>query len=86
MKVTLSVTFDDQRDRDILRRLRSEMNRSAVVRQALRDYYGGPTLDDIYRAITDLGRAGAVVTTNAVAADFGAEPPDVADALDNLGI
>jgi hypothetical protein len=91
MKITLSVTFDDWHDRDLLRRLAAEPNRSAAIREALRNRYAGVTLADVYRAIQELSRiyAGLKRTGLVEAACFDEvatdEPPDLADALDSLG-
>jgi hypothetical protein len=58
MKVVVPVSLDDERDRDILRRLRAEPRntRSAVVRRALEEHYGRvATLDDLADALDKLG-------------------------------
>lgn len=92
MKVTVSVTFNDEneRDRELLRRLRAEpkSRRSATVRQALEEHYLlTATLRDLIRRLEKLlemtGRRQAAAQRPAgPAAD---EPADLAAALDQLG-
>lgn len=90
MKVTVSFTLDDVEDRDILRWLEAQENRSAAVRRALRAYLGRGevTLADVYQAVRDLERrlrAGAVVCASPVnPPEELEEPPDLAAALDAL--
>lgn len=73
-------TLDDQRDAAILARLDTEENTSAVIREALRRYYGQTlTLDDIMSAIQSL-------TLGAPLAAPVTEDADLAAALDNLGL
>lgn len=93
MKVTMSVTFNDEneRDRELLHRLRAEPNRSAAVRVALSEHYGRKvTLDDVYRqleALRDMADRGLLQLSHGQAAiDGEPEPPDLADALDKLGL
>jgi len=89
MKVSLSITFDSNRDREILRRLAAELagQRSAAIRQALREHYGQVmTMADLYREIiVAIQRAGAGMVARTDSAPATDEPPDLADALDNLG-
>lgn len=90
-KVFVTVAFDRQADRDILRWLEAQENRSAAIREALRAYLGrgGVTLADLYQAIKDLERLirfGVVVAAApASSPDEPEEPPDLAAALDALG-
>lgn len=90
MKVTLSFTLDDTEDRDLLRWLEGQENRSAAIREALRAYLGrgGVTLADVYQAVKDLERrlwSGSVVAAGrADAPGDPEEPPDLAAALDAL--
>ena len=73
-------TLDDQRDADILARLDAEENLSAVIREALRRYYGQTlTLDDIMHAIQGL-------TLSTASTPSTAEEPDLSAALQNLGL
>ena len=93
-KVTTSFTLDDLNDRDLLlwlARLPSR-KKSEAIRKALRAHLhdSGITLCDIYQAVIEIDRrlaAGRVLVTNgdATGATFD-EPPDVATALDSLGL
>jgi len=87
-KQTVAFTLDTEKDRDLLHWLSSlpKGDKSRAVRDALRAHLGrgGITLGDIYEAIIDLKRHGLVVQGEPTpTAD---EPPDVAAALDNLGL
>lgn len=88
MKVNVTLTLDSDRDRDIMRWLESQANRSAAVREAIRGHMNGTsaaTLDDVLREIRDLRRAGLVASgANQMAP--GDEPADVAATLDDLGL
>ena len=87
---TITFVLDTERHRDILRWLEGEDNKSASIREAIRANlgHGDITLAHVYEAIQDLKRCGwvsgpeAQVHTTAASA----EPPDVAAALDNLGL
>ncbi len=89
-KLTVSFTLDSEQDRDLVRWLDSlpKRGRSEAIRDALRAHLGhsGITLNDVYEAIMDLKRSDFAADTsgNTVAAND--EPPDVAAALDNLGL
>ena len=87
---TITFVLDTVRDRDILHWLEGQENKSAAIRQAIRAHLGrtGITLAEVYEAIQDLKRGGWVrgagaQTPTATASD---EPPDVAAALDSLGL
>ena len=89
-KQTVTFVVDTERDRDILRWLSSQGNKSAAIREAIRARLGqeGITLTDVYEAIQDLKRgnwtsASDAQPDNLVDSD---EPPDVAAALDSLGL
>jgi len=91
MKVTVSFSLDAEADRDILRWLNSQpkKERSKAIREALRAHIGrgGVTLGDVYEAIQDLRRYGLAVAAQGRQADVHTdEPPDVAAALDRLGL
>jgi len=87
---TITFVLDTERDRDILRWLQGQENKSAAIREAIRAHLddGVVTLADVYEAVLDLRRstrmampedqAGGVVGSD--------EPPDVAEALDSLGL
>jgi len=89
-KVTITISLDADEDRDLLRWLGRQENRSAAIREALRARVsGGVTLGDVYqavKAVERLIRSGVVVA--GAPADNGEiweEPPDIAAALDALG-
>jgi hypothetical protein len=90
-KVTITISLDADEDRDLLRWLGRQENRSAAVREALRARAsGGITLGDVYQAVKAVERLirSGVVVTGAPAEDNGEiweEPPDIAAALDALG-
>ena len=89
MKVTIAFTLNTEADRDILRWLERQENRSAAIREAIRRHIsGGVTLGDVYQAVKDLERklrTGVVVTGNAPdEGDDWEEPLDAAAALDAL--
>jgi hypothetical protein len=89
-KVIVTLSLDRQTDRDILRWLDAQANRSAAIRGALREHLarGGVTLADVYQAVKDLERkvqAGAVIVGGPGLADQVKEPPEAAAALDALG-
>lgn len=87
-----AVTFvvDTERDRDILRWLGNQGNKSAAIRKAIRAHLGrsGITLADVYEAIQDLKRGGWTPASGAQLPNLvvNEEPPDVAAALDSLGL
>ena len=88
-KRTVTFVLDDRRDRDILRWLDQQDNKSAAIREAIRGQIGrsGVTLGDVYEAIQDLRRQGLAVAGQGRQADVQAdEPPDLAAALDRLGL
>jgi len=59
-KVTISLTLDDERDKRILRWIKSQpqKGKSEAIRKAIRAYLdqSGVTLQDIYNEIQDLKR------------------------------
>jgi hypothetical protein len=63
-KVTISLTLDDERDKKILRWLKSQSGRgkSEAMRRAINSYLGQDeiTLRDIYDEIQELKRGGLV--------------------------
>ena len=89
-KQTVTFVVDAERDRDILRWLGSQDNKSAAIREAIRDRLGqgGITLAVVYQAIQDLKGGDWTPASDArphILADSD-EPPDVAAALDSLGL
>ena len=87
---TITFVLDTERDRDILRWLEGQANKSAAIREAIRANLGRGdiTLAHIYEAIQDLKRCGWMSGLQAPShiTVASAEPPDVAAALDNLGL
>jgi hypothetical protein len=87
---TITFVLDTVRDRDIANWLEGQQNKSAAIREAIRAHLGRSaiTLTDVYEAIQDLKRCGWVPRAGAQAPAEAAndEPPDVAAALDSLGL
>jgi hypothetical protein len=87
---TITFVLDTERDRDILRWLEKQSNKSAAIREAIRSNlaHGDITLAHVYEAIQDLKRSAwaSVPQTQVPTAEASAEPPDIAAALDNLGL
>jgi hypothetical protein len=91
-KRVTTFTLDSETDRDIVRWLERQDNKSAAIRKAIREHIGGAgvTLGDIYQAVKDLERkvaAGVAVIDSASLRsidDNVEEPPDAAAALDAL--
>jgi hypothetical protein len=85
-----AITFvlDTVRDRDILHWLEGQENKSAAIREAIRAHLGrsGITLADLYEAIQALKRGDCLPSTQARVGAASDEPPDVAAALDCLGL
>jgi hypothetical protein len=86
-KVVIPVSMDTEADRDLLRWLERQENRSAAIRDALREYIGrgSVTLGDVYQAVKELERklqAGAAIAGSG--GDEWEEPPEAAAALDAL--
>ena len=88
MMIRRSFTLDSQRDAALLAWLDVQANSSETVRAALRAYYDESlvTLADVYRAVQAveqrLANGVAVVAPTTVPV----EDPDLADALDHLGL
>ena len=89
-KQTVTFVVDTERDRDILHWLGRQGNKSAAIREAIRAHLGRGdiTLAEVYEAIQDLKQGN---WTPASPAQPGKvedhdEPPDVAAALDSLGL
>ena len=90
MLVRRTFSLDTQRDAALLAWLDAQANQSETVRTALRAYYDESqvTLADVYRAVQAVEqRLADGVTLGALAPQSQpAEDPDLADALDNLGL
>jgi len=88
-KITKTISFDTDDDRDILRWLDQQENRSAAVREAIRAHItrGGVTVSDVYQAVKDLERkmrSGSVAIQANRDEDWH-EDPDLVAALTSLG-
>lgn len=87
-KLFVSFSLDAEGDRDLLRWLDAQENKSAAIRGALREHLGrGVTLGDVYQAVQDLARkvqAGTVVVCGEPGAPDVDEPAEAAAALDRL--
>lgn len=86
---TVTFVLDTERDRDIVRWLEGQDNKSAAIREAIRARAGcgHVTLAEVYEAIQELKRGSWVSSASAQASTAGGdEPPDVAAALDSLGL
>jgi hypothetical protein len=91
-KTFTNISLDTEADKDILRWLERQENKSAAIRAAIREHIGrnGLTLGDVYRAVKELERkleAGAVVLASGAQAggeESWDEPDDAAAALDAL--
>ena len=89
-KTTKTISFDTERDADLLAWLDAHKNTSEAVRNALRGTIKpGVTLDEVYRAVKALerkvGSGPVVVQSESVAADApGTEA--AGEALDSLGL
>lgn len=93
--VTVTFSFDDKDDPQLKRWLDGlpKRGKSGAIRAALRSYLGlgGVTLGDVYQAVKELDRklqSGAIVAHSTESANdaLPEEPPDVAAALDSLGL
>lgn len=87
---TITFVLNTERDRDIVRWLEGQDNKSAAIREAIRTQFGrgNITPTDLYEAIQDLKRYGwapghGIQAHTVTASD---EPADVAAALDSLGL
>ena len=83
-----SFTLDSQRDAALLAWLDAQANSSETVRAALRAYYNESqvTLADVYRAVQAVEQRLADGVAVAAPTTAPVEDPDLADALDNLGL
>lgn len=95
-KVMVSVSFDAESDRDLLRWLGKleKGQRSAAIRGAIRDHLGrgGVSLGDVYQAVVRVERRleGAVIGDQGTGGQGDKEreweePPEAAAALNALG-
>ena len=88
MLVRRTFSLDTQRDATLLAWLDTQDNLSETVRAALRAYYDVPqvTLVDVYRAVQAVEQRLADGVAVAAPATAPVEDPDLADALDHLGL
>lgn len=89
--VRVSVAFDSERDAALLAWLDTQPNKSEAIREALTARAQGPqvqaaTLGDVVRAIESLGQRLAGVQVIGAPAPVVEEDPELAAALDSLGI
>lgn len=85
----ITFVLDTARDRDVIRWLETQENKSAAIRAAIRGHLSRSeiTLNDVYEAIQDLKRDGWAVKSESSGPEVSSdEPPDVAAALDSLGL
>ena len=88
-KQVVNFVLNSETDKDIVRWLARQDNRSAAIRAAIRSHIGGGgvTIGDVYQAVKQLERKIQVVGV-AQAADLAGdewdEPPEAAAALDAL--
>jgi hypothetical protein len=87
-KSFVTIALDSEADKDLIRWLGQQDNRSAAVRAAIRAQIqgNGVTLGDVYQAVRDLERKlkGGPVVIEGDQGEAYDEPPDVAAALDAL--
>lgn len=91
-KTFTNISLDTEADKDILRWLERQENKSAAIRAAIREHIGrnGITLSDVYRAVKGLERkleSGTVLVAGGTGAneiEEWDEPNDAAAALDAL--
>ncbi len=88
MLVRRTFSLDTQRDATLLAWLDTQDNLSETVRAALRAYYDESqvTLADVYRAVQAVEQRLADGVTLGTPQPQLAEDPDLADALDHLGL
>jgi hypothetical protein len=88
MLVRRTFTLDTQRDATLLAWLDAQDNQSETVRAALRNLYDASqvTLADVYRAVQAVEQRLADGVAVVAPSSAPVEDPDLADALDNLGL
>lgn len=92
-KVTISLTLDDERDKRILRWIKSqpEKGKSKAIREAIMAYLdqSGVTLQDIYNEIQELKRYGVALVPlerQGTPSEEGRVSPRALDNLSKLGL
>jgi len=88
-KQVINFVLNTEADKDIVRWLARQENRSAAIRVAIRDHVGrgGVTLGDVYQVVKAMERKlqrGAVVVADGGETDEWDEPPEAAAALNAL--
>jgi hypothetical protein len=89
--IVVTISLDTERDRDILRWLKRQQNRSAAVRQAIRhSLCNGVTIGDLYETLQEIKRdlrtrILAAPETQAQEDDWPSEDAGAAAALSKLG-
>ena len=94
MKTIISFSIDTERDADLFDWIKSipDGQRSSLIRDALRNHIdpqagSDVTLRDIMQEIQDLKRHGIAVQGDTYkTGHYDEEPPDIANALNNLGL
>ena len=88
MLVRRTFSLDTQRDATLLAWLDAQDNLSETVRVALRNHYDASqvTLADVYRAVQAVEQRLADGVAVVAPSSAPVEDPDLADALDNLGL
>ena len=88
MLVRRTFTLDTQRDAALLAWLDAQDNQSETVRAALRNLYDASqvTLADVYRAVQAVEQRLMDGVAVVAPATTPVEDPDLANALDNLGL
>jgi hypothetical protein len=87
MATVIPVSLDSEVDKDILRWMENQSNRSAAVRVAIRKYMAaqeGPSLADILAEIRSLPSRMSLIAGAGEAMTTGEEPPEAAANLDSL--
>jgi len=88
--VRVSVAFDSERDAALLAWLEAQPNKSEAIREAIQARAQGQpqaaTLGDVVRAIESLGQRLAGVQVIGAPSPVVEEDPELAAALDSLGI
>ena len=88
MAVIVNISLDEEHDKDIMRWLGKQPNRSAAVREAIRAYMAkseGVTLADVLAAVQALpGKLSGVVVSGETVSVEGEEPEAAAAHLNGL--
>lgn len=88
-KQVVNIVLNTEADKDIIRWLARQRNRSAAVREAIRTHLAkdGVTLGDVYQAVKRIERKlerGSLIVSEAPQGERWSEPPKAVEALDAL--